>query len=203
VYYNCAANAFELVVEAGQFVRANVELIGRNAGGKPRSTPSYLPAETFLWNTISVAVNNAAKPYYEQLTVRVENNLEAVPTLDGSLLPDLVKRNDFRRVTVNGTLSFRNFEDYDGFLAGSETSLQMTATGKDVATGTGSMYQERLIIDVPRFRYSTFAPNIGGPGRIAINFTGRGMIVQPQSLYSLQVTLVNTKQNPYSVNTTA
>lgn len=201
VYYNMAANAFELVAEAGQFIRCNVELVGRRAGGKPRSTPSWVPAETFLWNTVSVAVNGVAKPFYESLTVRVENNLEAVPTLDGSLLPDLVKRNDFRRITVNGTLSFRNFDDYDGFLNGSETALQMTAVGKGVAGATG--FEERLHIDVPRFRYSTFAPNIGGPGRIPINFTGRGMIVEPHSLYSLQVTLVNTRVSGYHLNTTA
>lgn len=201
VYYNCAANALEFVVEAGQFLRCNVEMIGRDAGGKPRATPSYVPPATFLWNTVSVAVNNASKPYYESLTVRLENNLESVPTLDGRLLPDLVKRNDFRRVSVNGTLSFRNFEDYDSFLNGSETAMTLTAVGNAVAT-TGSNKEERLVIDVPKFRYATYAPNISGPGRLVVNFTGRGMI-DPTSLYSLQVTFVNTRQSPYTVNTVA
>lgn len=201
VYYNNAANALEFVIEAGQFLRCNVEMIGRDAGGKVRSVPSYVPPATFLWNTVSVAVAGASKPYYESLTVRLENNLEAVPTLDGRLLPDLVKRNDFRRVSVNGTLSFRNFDDYTSFLQGSESSLNLTAVG-DVVAPTGTNKEERLVIDVPKFRYSTFAPNIGGPGRIVVNFTGRGMI-DPTSLYSLQVTFVNTRQSPYSVNTTA
>lgn len=201
VYYNCAGNVLELVTEAGQFVRANVELIGRDYGGKPRSTPSFIPAEAFLWNTASVSVNGASKPFYESLTVRLENNLEAVPTLDGRLRPDLVKRNDFRRVNVNGTISFRNFEDKEAFEQGSETPLVTTFVGKAVAAGAFN-YQERMVIDTPRFRYSTFPLNISGPGRTSVGFTGRGMIDQG-SLYSLQVTLVNTRISAYSVNTVA
>lgn len=202
VYYNCGGNVMELVTEAGQFTRANFEFIGRDYGGKVRSAPSYIPAEAFLWHTASVSVNNAGKPYYEAITVRLENNLEGVPTLDGRLRPDLVKRTDFRRVNINGTISFRNFDDYDSFLNGSETAFAATFVGKNVATGGGTNYQERLHIDAPGFRYAAFPLNIGGPGRLTVNFTGRGMISQT-SLYSLQVTLVNTRQSPFSVNTSA
>lgn len=202
MYYNVSGNVWELTIEAGQFARLNVEMLGRDYGGKIRSAPSYLPAEAYLWNTASVSADGVAKPIYEALTIRMENNLEAVPTLDGRLRSDLVKRNDFRRVNVNGTVSFRNFEDYDGFVNGSETNLVATFVGKQVGTGGGTNYQERLNLQAPRFRYSTFPVQIGGPGRNSVGFTGRGMIDQT-SLYSLQVTLVNTRVSNYAVNTTA
>lgn len=202
MYYNNAANVMELTIEAGQFARCNFEYIGRTYGGKIRSTPSYVPAEAFLWNTASVSVNNAAKPFYENLTFRLENNLEAVPTLDGRLTPDLVKRNDFRRVNVNGSLSFRNFEDYQGFVNGSETNLEMTFTGKTLTGSLNVNHAETLYIQTPKFRYSTFPLNVGGPGRISVGFTGRGMIDQT-SLYSMQVVVVNSRVSPYNVNTTA
>jgi len=202
MYYGLAGNTMELTMEAGQLARANFEFLGRDYGNKSRSTPSFVPAEAFLWNTASVSQNSAAKPYFETLTVRAENNLEAVPTLDGRLRPDLIKRNDFRRVMVNGTISFRGHEDKNDFENGSETPLRVTFTGKNVHTAATSTYPEMLDIFVPRFRYSTFPVNAGGPGRISVGFTGRGMI-DPTSNYSLEITFCNTRISGYHVNTTA
>ena len=78
--------------------------------------------------------------------------------------------------------------------------FKITFTGKQVGSVAGN--NEVLQIANPRFRYSTFPLNIGGPGRISIGFTGRAMIDQGSN-YSQEVTLVNTRVSPYTVNTTA
>jgi hypothetical protein len=200
VYYNCAGNVAEFVAEAGQFVRANFEFLGRDFGGKPRSVPTYIPPDTFLWNTVSVSLAGAAKPVYESLTVRIDNKLEAVPLLDGRLRPGLIKRNDFGAVTVNGTLSFQNFEDYDAFLQGSQYLLQMTFTGKQISTAPAN--NEIFKVTVPQFRYATYGLNIAGPQRITTNFTGTGAL-DPTSGYAMEVTMTNTRISNYAVNTTA
>lgn len=200
VYYNCAANTAEFVAEAGQLVRANFEFMGRDYGGKPRTAPVYVPQDAFLWNQVSVSVGGVAKPIYEALTVRIENSLEAVPTLDGRLRPDLIKRNDFGKIVVNGTVSFRDFVDYDAFLTGSQSMLQMTFTGKAISTAPAN--NEMLKMTVPQFRYSTFPINAAGPGRISIGFTGEGMIDQ-SSNYALEFSIVNTRISAYNINAAA
>lgn len=198
MYYNCTGNALELSIDAGGFVQANVDMVGRDFSGKSRSTPTYLPQDAFLWNTASVSLNNVGTALFQNLRIRLENNIQAISKLDGRLRPDLLKRGDFRRITVNGQMIFQDFVQYDAFLSGSEVDLSLTFTGKVITTSAN----EILDIGLPRFRYSTYPINIGGPGPIQVGFTGRGMIDQ-QSLYSMDLTLVNTRQSPYSVNTTA
>lgn len=199
VYYNCAGNTVEITAEAGNIVRCGFEFQGRDFGGKPRSTPTYVPQDAYLWSQVSVSVGGVSKPTYESLTFRINNNLESVPTLDGRLRPNLIKRNDFGEVTVNGAISFQDFVDYDAFLAGSETMLRATFTGKVIST---SGHQEQMEITVPKTRYAAFPLNIGGPGRLTATFTMNAPLDQT-SLYAAQVSLVNTRISSYVFNTTA
>lgn len=192
MYYNCAGNALEISIQAGQMATATLEVVGREYGGKTRSTPSYRPSNAVLWSSCSLSIDGVAAPIYSGVTIRMENNIEGVPLLDGRLRAALLKRNDFRRVMVNGTLTFQRFSDYDQFLAGSEGFLKLIMTGQNLsATQT-----EVLAIEVPKFRYSTFAPNANGPGRIDVPFTGRGMIDQT-SLYSLEITVVSSRTTAF------
>ncbi len=138
---------------------------------------------------------------FESLTVRLNNNLTAIPALDGRLRPNLIKRNGLRTVEVSGSLTFQSDSEYDRFYNGSESQLLATFTGAE-GISTAPANNNMLIIDVPNFRYTTFPLNIGGPGKISIGFTGRGIYNQTSG-YALQVTLVNTRINPYMVNSNA
>ena len=62
--------------------------------------------------------------YIESMTFRIENNMEAIAALDGRTKPDKIKRNDFRRIFVNGTVQFHNDGEYDRFVGGSETTFR-------------------------------------------------------------------------------
>lgn len=197
-YYNCTGNAGEIVLEAGQLVKVNVDLVGRDYGGIQKTAQTFAAPDGFTWNQASVAVVGQPSTLFSALTVRVENNLDQIPKLDGRLRADLLKRRDFRRVMVNGTLVFQTFSEWDRFTAGSEGRLLVTVTG---STATAS-FNNWLTIDVPRMRYSTLPVNISGPGPISISFTGRGMI-DPTSGYACEVTMVNTRINAYTVNSTA
>lgn len=201
VYYNCSGNRVTLRAEAGNLVQANFEFLGRDYGGKPRAVASYIPPDAFLWSQVSVSLSGAAKAFYETLEVGIDNKLEAVPLLDGRLRPGLVKRNDFADVVVNGTMSFLSFEDYDAFQQGSQYPLQMTFTGKTISAAPAN--SEIMQITIPQFRYATFnGPNIAGPQRITINFTGTGAL-DPTSGYAMEVSLVNTRISAFTTNTTA
>lgn len=194
VYYGTAANVLELSVEAGQLTRFSADFLGREYGGKAATTPSFATPEAFLWSQASVSLGGAGSAFFESFTIRVNNNLEAVPVLDGRLRPDLIKRNDFRRIEVSGSVSFRSTTEYDRFLAGSEFPVKILFTAQN------SM---RLKLDMPAVRYTSFnGPNLNGPGRISIPFQGRAMW-HAGSATALDVVLVNTRVSPFTVNTNA
>ena len=166
----------------------------------PTQTLSVVSTVATLLGTVNVNVvaGGGGTTQFQSLTWRIENNIEGVAKLDGRLRRDVRKRNDFRRIVISGNATFETFSEYDFFLSGSETQLYTTFKGKAITTS----HFEMLQIDVPRFRYSEYPNNIGGPGLISIPFRARGMI-DPTSNYCFEVTLTNSRVNPYTVNTTA
>lgn len=189
-YYNCAANAMELSVDAGGLLRASFDLVGRNYSRLARATPSFLTAKAFVWAQASVSVAGTGKPHFESLTIRMNNALEPFPRLDGSYYNSVLKRTGYRTVEVNGSLTFSDDTDYDNFIAGSESALRVTY----ILTTS-----ETLDIQVPAFRYTTFAPALSGPGRVQVGFTGRGMW-HAGSGTPLQVLIFNDRVSPYTSN---
>lgn len=197
VYYNMAGNALELSIQAGQLAGVTVDLVGREYGRKAQATATFPTPEAFTWSQASVSIGGAARPIFESVTLRISNNLDATPLLDGRLRPNLIKRNGFRVVEMNGTMSFQTDSDYDMFIAGSEYPVRITFAGKTISTAPANV--EGLDIQIPAFRYSSHPINIGGPGRIGVPFAGRGMW-HPGSGTALEITIVNTRISTYAVN---
>jgi hypothetical protein len=195
VYYNCAGNTMELQIQAGQLAQMTVDLLGREYGRKAESTATFPAAEAFLWSQASVSIGGTARPIFESVTVRLNNALDAVPLLDGRLRPNLIKRNGFRTVEMNGTMSFQTDSDYDLFIAGSETAVRITFTGPAISTAPAN--NAVFDISIPAFRYTAHPINIGGPGRISVPFQGRGMW-HSGSGTALNIVLVNTKTVSYT-----
>lgn len=193
-YYNCSAGALEFAIEAGQLARMSVDLIGRDYSTlSARAVSSYPNPDCFMWSQASVSIAGVGTALFESVRIRLDNGLESVPKLDGRLRPDLIKRNRFATVEMNGSISFQSFTDYDLFIAGSERPVVISFT---------SLNSAQLRIQLPAFRYITFpGPNLSGPGRISIPFTGRAMY-HPGSLTPCEFNLVNNKTTSYLVNST-
>lgn len=145
-----------------------------------------------------MSVGGAGTALFEALTVRLNNNLEAPSKLDGRTTPAEIKRNNFRTVEISGRLTFASDSEYDRFTQGSESQLRATFTGdRQVGVAAGN---NMLRIDAPAFRYRTFPLNLGGPGRIVVDFTGDAVFHQGSNL-ALEVVLANTRISDYRVNT--
>lgn len=203
IYYNVTASAIEFNLQAGGLLQCNVDLVGRDYGGKSKSAQSFVPPEAYTWNMASLAIgvgggasNLNATTVFQGLTIRMENNIIPIPKLDGRLRADLLKRGDFRRVMVNGTLTFQSFSEWDRFTGGSEAQFYLTLAGSNA----NNVHNWTTIFDIPRVRYSTLPVNVSGPGPLSVSFTGRGMI-DPTSSYALEITQVNTRLSAYLVNT--
>lgn len=199
VYYNLATNNLEMSINGGDNLRVSADYIGRSYGRKAiTAVVTYRQTQSIPWHSASVAFGNTAaglagSPQFENLTFRIENNLQGIPRLDGRKTADLVKRTDFRRIAVNGTIAFINDSEYDRFTNGSEMAIRVCF--RDPTNSSSWL----LMLDLPRIRYLTFPVNIGGPGRVTVGFTGKALF-DANSNYSLQVMLINSKSAGYNIN---
>lgn len=189
------ANTLEINVVAGAVVKMTVGMICRTTSLDTKATAtSYYNAEAFTWNQASFSLmvpSSAAIAVsdFEEITFSLNNALSGVNLLDGTKRRGKIQRDGYREVRVSGTIDLPDLDEYDTFIAQTERKLLMTLR-KPTAMSSG--YYETLTIDIPSFRYEAFPVNIGGPGRVTVGFTGRG-VYNSGSAMTMLITLVNTK----------
>ena len=199
-YFNLATNVLEMTIEQGQLVRVSADMVGRDFGSAAKSTPAIPDAAAWLWSQASVSVDGVGASIFESLTFRLNNALEPINRIGSGLRADQVRRNNFREMNVNGTMGFDSLAQFDRFRAGSEGQMIVHFQGDRI--NAASNINNVLRLDVPKFRYSTHAINASGPGRIIVNFEGRG-VLDTTSDYAFEVWVTNTRINAYTVNSAA
>jgi hypothetical protein len=188
------ANTLEINVVAGAVVKMTVGLICRTTSLDTKSTStSYYNADAFTWDQASFSLmvpSSAAIAVkdFEEITISLNNALSGINLLDGTKRRGRIQRDGYREVRVSGTIDLPDLDEYDIFMAQSERKLLMTLR-KPTAMSSG--YYETLTIDIPSFRYEGFPVNIGGPGRVTVGFTGRG-VYNAGSATTMKITLVNS-----------
>lgn len=184
----------EFDIQAGQLMGATATLMGRamrriertaainslvSSGGRP-----------WVWDMASVEVstdttsaNLAANTNFEQLTLSLETPHEGVVLLDGTKYYAEFQPNDFRRVNISGTLSFRNQDEYDAFIAYESRRLRVSVLNVNSQIWLGNpasvdasafLGYYGLRIHLPRMKFLTWSAPIGGPNRLQANFTAKG-----------------------------
>jgi hypothetical protein len=162
-YYDCLINQLTLEYAHGALIRSTASIIGGNFTKAAKQTASYEPFSEFTWNQCSISVAGTAVDEFQDLTVTINNNLEATYTLNATKFPNRIKRSGFRTTEVSGTILFISQAEADIFRAQTERRVV-------ISTVQGSHFME---LDIPSFRYESFPVNIGGPGQIAIGFSGK------------------------------
>lgn len=156
----------------GAFMEATAEFVGGTFAQQEASAVSYPPIPLWTWDVTSVAIGAVAKAEVMDLTVELDNVLEAQHTLSGSKFPSRIKRTGFRILNISGTLKFDDALEYQAFLDQSERELIVHAEGTvEVQSG----YNNSLTAKLPLFRHTEFPPNAGGPGEIEVGFSSKGV----------------------------
>ena len=178
----------ELGISNGELLTATLGTVGGTEGRASAIAASYFNGKHFTWDNSSVSIAGAAISDIAQMTITVDNALEAMHTLNNSKYPSRIKRQGFRTVTVGGTVKFASSSEYQSFIDQTERRLLMHFQG---ATEVQSGYNESLTLDIPGLRMTEFAPQAGGPGEIEVSFSAKG-VYDVTSAYSIKATLVNT-----------
>lgn len=195
VYYDLNGSAIEFSCSAGEFLMASVSFVGGKEEQTAAVSAIYPDEKRWAWDVASVQIaptSGAALSALDQfmdLTITIDEQLEAQYTLNAAKTPSRIKRTGFRTVEVSGTLKFDDQSEYQQFKAQSERAMEIFFRGN---TEVSSGVRETLKIVIPALRYREFGPAADGPGPIEVGFTGAGKY-HTGSGTAIEITLVNTQ----------
>lgn len=193
-FFDCQFSQLEVTVAQGQFLKSRAAVTyGKrsvNGVGSLNVVPDAADVgRLFPWNVSSVSYGGAGLSTMSEVTVSLNENIEALSSINGSTDPFKAARSSFREVTVNGTFYMTDRSILNNFTSGTQQRLLLTLTSTVAAVQSG--YFNQLTIDVPQLKITQFKPGASGPGEVSVSFTGRG-VIDPSSAYSVQYVLTNS-----------
>jgi len=142
-------------------------------------------SKPWVWDMASVEVSSGQTGFgnlvsntnFEALNMNLNVPLEGVVLLDGNKNFAEYQVNEFRRINSNGTLSFRNQQEYDAFVEYENRTLRATfsnTSSNQVLGNPDSAHFPTLQIDIPQFKFLSWSTPVGGPNRLQTSFTAKG-----------------------------
>jgi hypothetical protein len=205
-YQGMCAYGIEWNIQANALVGATVNIMARKVERFARTTSitaltKIAGSKPWIWDQASVAVSSGAVGFgnlvantnYEGLSIGLSVPVEGVVLLDGTKFNAEYQINDFRRVSINGTISFRTQEEYDAYIAYENRSMRITVrdtSSTSVLGNPASAYYPTLQLDIPQMKYLSWSTPIGGPNRLQTTFTGKAER-DSTSLYMIECFLTN------------
>lgn len=195
-FYDCQMGQIEFTVGQGQFLKGKLSVSGgaRTATGVGSANIGPQPSDVgnlFPWNVGSLSLGGVALNQASEITVTLNENIDALYTVNGTLAPFKYTRTAFREVSVRGTFYMNDRSLLNAFAADTQQQLLLTLVNTRTAVQSG--FFNSLKIDIPQLKVTAFKPGASGPGEVSVSFTGRG-ILDPTSLYAIQFILTTTYQ---------
>ncbi|MEE8606708.1 MAG: phage tail tube protein [Nitrospiraceae bacterium] len=183
-------NRLEFNIQAGQLMNATVGLMARavTRGERIAAASTFISSggRPWIWDMSSVEVASggegvsflAGNTNFEQVQLSLETPQEGVVLLDGNKNYAEFQPNDFRRVNLSGTISFRNQEEYNAFIAYESRYMRITITNANSASklgnvDPGSVQAYALQFDIPKMKFLTWSTPLNGPNRLQTSFTAK------------------------------
>jgi hypothetical protein len=180
--------------QATQLVKATVGVMARkveriarvaaieslvSSGGRP-----------WVWDMASIEISTtgiasvalAARTNFEQITFNFDMPHDGVALLDGTKFYGEFQPNEYRRINIEGTMTFRDHSDYDTFIAYENRRLRATLlnVNSTIALGniasldaTAFLGYYGLRLHVPRLKFLSWSAPIAGPNRLTASFTAK------------------------------
>lgn len=193
-FYDCQFSQMELSLSQGQFMKGRMTVVGGARTPTGIGSLGVLPPANdvgvlFPWSVASLSLGGSAISQYSDISISLNENVDAIYSMDGTLTPYKYTRTGFREVTVQGTMYFTNRDLLNAFANGTQQRLLVTLQATRSAIQSG--YYNTLVIDVPQMKVTAFKPGASGPGEVSVSFTGRG-VLDPTSNYAIQYTTITT-----------
>ncbi len=197
----------EFNMQAGALMNSTVGLMARRVtrGARTAAINSLVSSggRPWIWDMASVEIASggageaflAGNTNFEQFQMSIETPQEGVVLLDGNKNYAEFQPNDFRRVNISGTISFRNQEEYNAFIAYESRYTRMTVTNTNSASTlgnieAGSSANYSMIFDIPKMKFLTWSTPITGPNRLQTSFTAKAEYSDADG-FMIKATLIN------------
>lgn len=193
-FYDCQFTEMQLQFGQGAFLRGRAAVGGGTRAATGIGSLNILPAASdvgrlFPWNVSSISYGGSGLLTMSEVTVGLNENVEPIYAMNGTLAPLKYTRSAFRQVTAQGTFYMNDRTILNDFVVGTQKQLLITAMNTRAAIQSG--YYDTVKVDIPQLKITAFKPGANGPGEVAVNFTARG-VLDPTSSYSFQLILTNT-----------
>lgn len=193
-YFDCQFGQVDMTFAQGQLMTARTQVVGgarvlNGIGSLSLVLHTADAQRNWLWDVCSISYNGAGVGQMSEVTVSLNENIEPLYTLNGTLAPYKYARSGFREITVSGTMYFTDRAILNDFVSGTQRRMILTAKNTRVEIQSG--YNPFLEIDIPQMKVTEFKPGASGPGEAAVSFTARA-VTDANSNYALKVTLINT-----------
>lgn len=188
-FTNMNGSAIEIMVNNGELFKAKMSVVGGGFNQVANTAAAYVDDKIWSWDTASVSFGGTANADVEQLTISVDEAIEAKHTLNNAKTPSQTKHTGFRTCSIDGTIKFNNQDEYQQFISQSERELMVHFEG---VTEIQSGYNESLTIRVPKMRYTDYKPSLAGPGEVTVGFSAKGKY-SVDSSYLVEFTHVSSQ----------
>jgi hypothetical protein len=205
-YQGVQYHGLEFQIQAGQLVKSTVTMMARKVERFARTSSisaltKIAGSKPWVWDMASVQVSSGQTGFanlvsntnFESINLNLNIPLEGVVLLDGNKNYAEFQVNEFRRIQVSGTISFRSQAEYDAFVEYNNRSMRVTlrnVASQSLIGNPASAFYPTLQIDIPQFKFLTWSTPIGGPNRLITSFTGKAER-DTTSLYMVEAFLTN------------
>lgn len=181
-------NRLQLSLVPNQDLRVTMGWIGQSPSLIARSTPTFpgSPTDPFTFDTASVSIGGSASARLEAFNLTINNNINPILALNASNEIARMRRSGSQEVRISGTLDFVDVAEYNDFVNQTERRFFVNLT-------RASSFN--LLIDAPRFVYTTFPVGIAGRDRLTIGFEGIARTHAASGNVAIDIGLTTTKSN--------
>lgn len=194
----------KLDIQAGQLVKATASIMARQVDRIQRTAAIQSLVSSggrpWIWDMASIELstdtstaNLAARTDFEQLAFTFSLPHVGVSLLDGTKKYGEFSPSDFRKLTIDGTMSFRDQTAYDRFIAYEQARLRVTVLNVNSLLFLGNpasadvsafLGYPGMRIHIPAMKFTAWSAPITGPNRITAKFTAKAEYSESEGISS-------------------
>lgn len=211
LYKGAIVPTLTLELTAGQLVKATISVMARQVDRIQRTSAiqSFVSSggRPWIWDNASIELSTtgtassalAARTDFESLKLSFEMATQGVAFLDGTKKYGEFSPTDFRKLTVDGTMSFRDQTAYDAFVAYDARRLRITMLNTNSFLFLGNpasvdatifLGYPGLRLHIPQMKFTSWSAPIGGPNRLQAKFTAKAEFSEADG-FSTSVEMLN------------
>jgi hypothetical protein len=191
-FAGCMLNKLEFDLKAKEYLVADADWMGlKYVSGGTSQAAVYSTHQPFKFDQAVVTVAGSPVVDYEELKLTIENNIELVHTVGGTIYANKIYSKGFK-VSLSATITVENTTEWAKFIAGTATSFTIAITSSEMVNGA-IPYSLTFVMTNVQYKAAPFPV---AKDLIKITFTADAFSAVGSST-TLTATLVNSVGTSY------